>query len=100
LHSEWASVEDVGVDLGGADVSVAEQFLDGADIGAALEEVGGEAVAEGVAARVLGEACSADGSGNGALNDGLVDVVPIAMARRGFDVGPAGGEQPLPCEFA
>ena len=36
----------VGVDLGGADVGVAEEFLDDAEVGAMLEEVGGEAVAQ------------------------------------------------------
>ena len=50
LDAEGAAVEDVGVDLGGADVGMAEQLLDGADVVAALEEVGGEAVAEAVAA--------------------------------------------------
>lgn len=39
---------DVGVDLGGGDVGVSEEFLDDAEVGAAGEEVGGEGVAEGV----------------------------------------------------
>ena len=39
----------MGVDHGGFDVFVTEEFLDGADIVAALEEVGSEGVAEGVA---------------------------------------------------
>jgi hypothetical protein len=30
------AVEDVGVDHGGGDVAVAEDFLDGADVGAVL----------------------------------------------------------------
>src|SRR5690606_17375276 len=34
-----AAVEDVGVDLGGGDVLVAEQFLDGAQVVAVLEQV-------------------------------------------------------------
>ena len=37
--------EDVGIDLSGGDVGVAEEFLDGADIVAGFEEVGGEGVA-------------------------------------------------------
>ena len=36
---------DVGVDLGGAQVGVAEEFLDAAEVGSVVEEVGGEAVA-------------------------------------------------------
>jgi uncharacterized protein (UPF0210 family) len=43
---------DVGVDFGGADGGVAEEFLDDAQIGAVLEEVGGEAVPEHVGGEV------------------------------------------------
>ena len=35
-------VGDVGVDLGGADVGVAEHALDGAEVGTVHEQVGGE----------------------------------------------------------
>ena len=35
-------VGDVSVDLGGGDVGVAEETLDGAEIGTVHEEVGGE----------------------------------------------------------
>lgn len=51
-----AEAEDVGVDHGGGDVAVAEELLDGADVVAALEEVGGEGVAEGVAGDSLRDA--------------------------------------------
>ena len=40
--AEAASVEDVEVEGGGLDVFVAEEFLDGADVVAVFEEVGGE----------------------------------------------------------
>ena len=40
-------VGNVGVNLGGGDVGVAEHGLHGADVGAVHEEVGGEAVTEG-----------------------------------------------------
>ncbi len=49
-------VGDVGVDLGGGDVGMAEHGLDGADVGAVHEEVGGKAVAEGVGGDVFGDA--------------------------------------------
>src|SRR4030095_3161093 len=39
-----------GVDLGGGDAGVAEHFLYGAQVGAALEEVGGEGMAQGMGA--------------------------------------------------
>lgn len=36
---------DVGINLGGDKVSVAEEFLDAAEIGAGIEQVGGVTVA-------------------------------------------------------
>ena len=39
---------DVGVDGGGGDVGVAQQHLHGAQVGAVVEQVGGEGVAQGV----------------------------------------------------
>lgn len=53
-------VGDVSVDLGGRDVGVAKHGLDGAEIGAIHEEIGGEAVTEGVGGDVL---CDAGGAG-------------------------------------
>jgi hypothetical protein len=48
-HSSSAAIENVGIDHGGFDIFVTEEFLDGADVVAVLEEVGCKAVAEGVA---------------------------------------------------
>lgn len=39
---------DAGVALGGGELGVAEEFLDGAEVGAVAEQVGGVGVAEGV----------------------------------------------------
>ena len=43
---------DVGVDLGRADVRMAEEFLDRAEVRAVIEEVGGETVAQHVGRHV------------------------------------------------
>ena len=64
-----AVLVDVGVDLGGGDVGVAEHFLDDPEVGAVVEEVGGEAVAELVGMDFLGEASS-----GGAFVDDLFDA--------------------------
>ena len=64
-----AVLVDVGVDLGGGDVGVAEHFLDDAEVGAVVEEVGGEAMAELVGMDFLGEASS-----GGAFVDDLFDA--------------------------
>ena len=39
----------MGVDHGRPEIGVTEQLLDGADVDAVLEQVGGESVSEGVA---------------------------------------------------
>jgi hypothetical protein len=69
------SVEDVGVDHGGADVLVAEQLLDGPDIVAVFEEVGDEGVAEGVRSGELGDGGGPTGGADGTLDDGFVEMV-------------------------
>jgi len=74
---------DVGVDLGGGDVGVSEEFLDDAEVGTAFEEVGGEGVAEEVGVNVLFDA----GVG-GALFDDLADAV-------GAEGAAADGEKDL-----
>ena len=51
----------MGVDHGGADVFVPQQFLDGADVVAIFEQMGGEAVAEGMAGDALVEPGQASG---------------------------------------
>jgi len=60
---QWAfdrhspALEHMGVDHSGTDILVAEQFLDGANVAAVLEEVGGEGVSEGVATDAFFDAC-------------------------------------------
>ena len=41
-------LNDMGVDLGGGDIRVAQHLLDGAQVGAVFQQVDGEAVAQGV----------------------------------------------------
>ncbi len=43
----------LGVDLGGGDIRVAQHFLDGAEVRAVFQKVGGERVAQGVGSDVL-----------------------------------------------
>ena len=102
-HAATATVQDMGVDHGGADVLVSEELLDGADVVAVLEEMGGEGVAEGVAGDALGEGGVAVGLGDGALDDGLVEVVAGKMYCQSQEVEASGylrarasGSQTLP----
>lgn len=55
-HSRGAAVEHVGVDHGGLDVLVAEQFLDGAYVVTGFEQVGGKRMAKSVAAGAIAAA--------------------------------------------
>lgn len=78
-----SAVFDVGVDLGGGDAGVSEEFLEGSDFRSVGEHVGGEAVSEGVGADLV--ACSdADGV--------LFDESPEHFAGHLFSS--AGDEEP------
>ena len=68
---------DVGVDFGGADGGVAEEFLDDAQVGAVLEQVGGEAVPEHVGGDVPFHA---------GVADAVFDALPQGDGRKGFVV--------------
>ncbi len=89
-------VEDVGVDHGGGDVAVAEELLDGTDVVAISEQVGGKRVAERVAGDALRESGRACSSGDGSLWEAAVQVVPVDLAGAGVGREGAGGEDPLP----
>jgi len=60
---------------------VPEQLLRGADVGAGLQKMRRERMAQGVAACPLGDAGVRYGSLHRALEDALVDVVPPVLAR-------------------
>ena len=62
MHAADLVGVEVGVDLGRADRGVAQHLLDRAQVGAAGDEVAGEAVAQGVGADV-GRDAGAQGEG-------------------------------------
>ena len=75
FDGESAALEDMGVDHGGFDILVSEEFLNGADIVSVLEEVGGEGVAKGVGGDLLVDACDFCGFTNGFLGNGFVKMM-------------------------
>lgn len=75
-----AESADVGVDHGGGDVGVAEQFLDGAEILTGFEEVGGEAMSEGMAGNFFGDLGFLDSGGDGGLDGRFVGMVSAELA--------------------
>ncbi len=94
-----AAVQDMGVDHRRRDVLVAEELLDGAEVAAVLEEMGGEGVAKGMAGGPLRNSRREDGSAHGLLKDGLVQVVPAALSALLVSVEVCGGKDPLPAWF-
>src|SRR6478672_10380798 len=70
-----AAVEDVRVDHRGADVAMPEQLLDGPDVVAGFEQMGGEAVAQRMRPDGLVETGRTRGELDRALQYGLVHVV-------------------------
>ena len=99
---EWAAdregtpIEDVGVDHSGADVVMAEELLDGANVVTRLEQVGREAVTKAVAGCALGDAGFEQSGVERSLHHGFVEVVAPQLAGVAVTVVPRGREYPLP----
>ena len=65
---------NVGVDLGGREVGMAEHLLDRSEIGPSFEEVGRERMSRGMTRGLLGNPGSADCGRNCPLNRGFVQM--------------------------
>ena len=59
---------------------MAKELLHGADVVAVAQELGRERVAERVRRSGLGEPCPTNGLRDGLLDDGFVEMVPVAKA--------------------
>jgi hypothetical protein len=77
---EHRSIADVGVNHCRGNVLVSEQLLHRADVVAALQQVCGKAVPEGVAAGGLGNTGGSDGVFHGVLQVFLRHMVPALFA--------------------
>ena len=73
---------DGGVAGGGVDSAVAEQRLDDAEVGAVLQQVGGEAVAQRMDGDALGDPGAGGGIAAGELERGGAEVVVFAPGRK------------------
>jgi len=76
-----AALEDVGVDHGGLDVLVSEEFLHGADVVSVLQKVGGETVAKGVGFDLFVVARKFCGFTDGFLQDGFIEMMAANRSR-------------------
>src|SRR5688572_8969899 len=95
-HGSGASVEHVGVDHRRGDVAVAEELLDGPNVVAALEQVGGEGVTERVRTGTLAEARTQGSLLHRALDDRFVEVMAAPLTARELDVHPRRRKDALP----
>ena len=86
----------MGVDHGGFDVFVTEEFLDGADVVAVLEKVGCEGMAEGVAADAFGEVGGSYGLFKCFLESAFVEMVALPSFGIGVLDAATRGKNPLP----
>ena len=97
--AEWAAVQHVGVDHGGSDVAVAQQFLNGADVMPPFQQMGGKGMAQAVGCGWLADLCRDHSPSDRFLHQARIQVMPTLLT--GLVVAPALvlGEHPLPCPF-
>ena len=73
--------------------------MDGADVVAVLEEVGGEGMTKGMGADEFLDLGAPAGFADGALDDGFVEMVSVKAFGVWVSVGSGGGEEPLPLQL-
>jgi hypothetical protein len=90
------AIEYMGINHCGFDIFVTEEFLDGADVVAVLQKMGGEGVTEGVTTDALGDFGGANGLVEGFLDTAGMEGVTVGegMAIVFFDS--KGGKDKLP----
>ena len=76
-----------------------EQLLHGADVGAALQQVGDEGMPKSMGADVLRQTGTADGHLDGLVDDAGVDVMATGDTGTRVDGDVPGGEDILPAPF-
>src|SRR5687767_8573374 len=82
---------DVGVPLRGGQAGMPEQLLNGSEIGASFQQMGGEAVAEGVRAQAPGRRHLLDPLGDDVAHPPVCQSPPTRIDEKGL--GPRPGVQ-------
>jgi len=70
----------MGIDHGGAHILMAEQFLDGPDIIAILNQVRGKRMPQGMTTGRLGYSGFPGSFFDGLLDNGLMEMMPVLLA--------------------
>jgi hypothetical protein len=94
-----ASVQDMGIDHGRADILVPKEFLDGADVIACFKQMRGKRMSEGVTTDMLNYACTADCFLDAPLKNRLMSVMPPLFAGLGVLPAVLLRKYPLPSPF-
>ena len=95
-----APIQYVGIGLRRPHLLVTQQFLHGPDIGSGFEQMGGEAMSQGVWADRLDDASPAGGRLSGALQPALVQMMTLLAIIEGVDHPMGGRENARPAQFA
>ncbi len=99
-NAETGAVADVGVNHRGRDILVPEEFLNGSNIIAILQEMGSKTVPKRVATRRFCDPAGPNGVFDRVLQVSFRDMVPAELAAARIDGEFLGGEDILPRPFA
>ena len=96
-HSELIRAHgDVGIDLGGGDVLMAQQGLNGSQVGSAFNEVGREGMTQSVAGDAFGDVGSNSSPSQGLVEDLGMEVVTTGDSAFRIAGWAGGREKPKP----
>ncbi len=92
----WAAIQHMGIEHGGLDILVAQQFLNRPDVIAVSQQTRGKGVPEGVTGGVLDQSGLADSLFDRALHGGFVNMMAPLFARPWIHPPVVGGEDERP----
>jgi len=75
VHGQWPSIQHVRIDHRRSHILVPEQLLEGTDVVASFEEVGGKAMAEGMAGSAFLDAGQLGGFSHRLLDGALAEMM-------------------------
>ena len=97
---EARSVTNVGINHGGGEIFVPEEFLDGPDIISILQKMGSKTVPKRMTTRCFGDTARPDGVLDRVLQVSFRHMVPTSLAAARIDGDFVGREDVLPGPFA
>ena len=99
-HASRTTIEHMRIDHRCLHIAVTKKLLDRSDVGTALQQVGGEALAKGMATGRFADPCRSDRGANRPLNDRGVEMMAALFTRLSITPTRDLREHPLPNPFA